>query len=452
MPNRIIVPQPYFEKPAEFIEPNFSHPHLAGCQGWYAFQEQGLPPDLMGVSHCASWAAEGTAPYVGTNRGLAIQGVPGNNAQGPLSPINPKGWDEITMMVAFQLNTAFGSTERPFMRVNSFSGQGIALETTSNTNLRILIATDGTTGWSGAYDVTVTQPTDGEWYGYACTYKSGDRKVYFGSLGSETLADTETAITGSIAGGTEDTMLLNGRHNSNQRGVNANVIDLRIYNRALSEATVCSIFRNLWAPLERRILIPVGAVTGDTNVSANTDSLTLTEYQASVAHDINVSASTDSLTLTEQSATVSLNVNISASTDSLTLTTYQASIEAATGDTNVEANTDTLTLTEYQASIANDVNVSANTDSLTLTTYAATVVNAINVNANTDTLVLTENAATVTYDINVNASVDALTLTEYSATIGVVTPTQIDGASTKVINSAYGSVTLYNNGTDYYSI
>ncbi len=109
---------------------------------------------------------------------------------------------------------------------------------------------------------------------------------------------------------------------------------------------------------------------GDTNISATTDALTLTEYAADVALDINITATTDALTLVEFAADVALDVDVLANTDALTLTEYQASVDFGV---NVLAGTDALTLTEFAATITLDINVSAGVDVLTLTEYRATI-------------------------------------------------------------------------------
>lgn len=91
-------------------------------------------------------------------------------------------------------------------------------------------------------------------------------------------------------------------------------------------------------------------VDSSTTVSSTTDTLTLTEYQASISNDVNVSGITDVLTLVE-------NVSI---------------IESGS-NTNIGAVTDALTLTEYTANITFDVEVITNTHALNLLTNKADV-------------------------------------------------------------------------------
>jgi len=189
----------------------------------------------------------------------------------------------------------------------------------------------------------------------------------------------------------------------------------------------------------------------DTNVLANTDALTLTENQATVNAEINVQAAVDALVLTEYQSTISLGININAATDALTLSEQQASINA---ETNIQATTDALTLTEYIATINSATTVQTNVDALSLTTYQSTVslVTGTNVLANTDALVLTEQQASINAAINILASTDLLVLTGLQASIGLDVGVQIDKAGSYIINTNLGSVTMYFNGEEYFTI
>lgn len=109
---------------------------------------------------------------------------------------------------------------------------------------------------------------------------------------------------------------------------------------------------------------------GSLNVATSTDTLTLTEYPASVSFSKNVQATCDTLTLTEASATVSFSKNVAATCDTLTLTEYAASLA---NEKNVAANTDTLTLNEFSALVTFSKNVTASTNTLTLREFKATV-------------------------------------------------------------------------------
>jgi len=90
-------------------------------------------------------------------------------------------------------------------------------------------------------------------------------------------------------------------------------------------------------------------ISAGTDISAATESLTLTAYSASVSFDVDIPVSTELLTLTTYQASVAASTSISAATELLTLTTYQASVAAGT---SISAATEALTLTTYQASIA----------------------------------------------------------------------------------------------------
>ena len=133
---------------------------------------------------------------------------------------------------------------------------------------------------------------------------------------------------------------------------------------------------------------------GDTNVIANTESLTLDTHNATIAFDVNVAANTEALTLSTHSATIAFDVNISANVEALTLTTQLAGIAF---DINISANTEALTLTPYSASIVFDVDVLANAESLTLATYSASVSDGteFDIPVAVEALTLTTNAATI---------------------------------------------------------
>jgi len=178
-----------------------------------------------------------------------------------------------------------------------------------------------------------------------------------------------------------------------------------------------------------KITIVYTAGAGGTNIAATTDSLVLTEYSATVNAETNVNVGTDALTLTEYPATVSLGIDVQVGTDALTLTEYPATVNA---ETNVLASTDVLVLTEYPVTVS--------------------LVSGTNVLASTDTLVLTEYPATVNAEVNIVATTDALTLTTYPVTIGLDVGVTIDGAQTYVIAANHGSVTMYNNGTNYFTV
>lgn len=193
-------------------------------------------------------------------------------------------------------------------------------------------------------------------------------------------------------------------------------------------------------------------ISADINIDATKDTLALTEYAATVNTETNISASLDALTLTEYGATINAETNISASLDALTLTSYPVSLGS---DTNISATSDALTLTEYAASISAATEIITNVDALTLTAYNASVSIGVNISASSDTLTLTDNAATITFDRNVTTTTDAMVMTAYSAIISseVAAPVvQIDCASNYVIGDDAGTVSLYFNGTDYFSI
>ena len=156
------------------------------------------------------------------------------------------------------------------------------------------------------------------------------------------------------------------------------------------------------------------STTSDTNVDANTETLTLTTYQAGITLDVNVSANTEALTLATQQATITLDVNVDASTAALSLATNQSTI---TYDRNVEASTAALTVATQQATVSLDRNISATTATLTLTALAASISLGVNVNTNVAALDLQTQPATISLDKDIQTSLETLSLTTYQASI-----------------------------------
>ena len=155
------------------------------------------------------------------------------------------------------------------------------------------------------------------------------------------------------------------------------------------------------------------AAGGDTEVSASSVSLTLTEQSATVALDAEVSASPVSLTLTEQNASISSDKQVNASVASLTLTEQSATIAA---DRDITASTASLSLTPQAATVSSDDEVVANTASLTLTEQSASIIRDIGVTTAVTSLAIAENQAAITVDTNVSVTTAALALTENLAT------------------------------------
>lgn len=83
-----------------------------------------------------------------------------------------------------------------------------------------------------------------------------------------------------------------------------------------------------------------------------------------------IGATTDTLVITEQNASISLDINIASTTDSLIVTEYAASINSGA---NVNCSFDALTVTEYPVTIGADTIIAAGTDPLVITEYAATI-------------------------------------------------------------------------------
>jgi len=153
----------------------------------------------------------------------------------------------------------------------------------------------------------------------------------------------------------------------------------------------------------------------DITVAASTDTLALTENQATISNDIDVQATTDSLVVTEQNATVQLILAVNQpSTVALTLTENQADIRL---DEEVFANTDALTLAGQQATRSLDIDVQAASASLTLATYQANITLNISVAANTDALTLATLQADCILNVSITAGIVTIDLTTYDVEV-----------------------------------
>lgn len=91
---------------------------------------------------------------------------------------------------------------------------------------------------------------------------------------------------------------------------------------------------------------------------------------------------------------ITLLTDISVSTNTLTLTEYSASISTGS-NTDVSVATEALSLTTYPASFVQDIEVAVSTQGLTLSTNSATVLKTNVVNVASNALVLTTNQASV---------------------------------------------------------
>lgn len=116
-----------------------------------------------------------------------------------------------------------------------------------------------------------------------------------------------------------------------------------------TDYTLCFVYSPDGTTFETPLYYDLSTLEGDINVSATTDSLTLTEYSATISLDVEILANKDSLTLSEYPANINSSTNIQASEYSLTLTTYDATISS--GTTNVNASTAILNLVSYNATV-----------------------------------------------------------------------------------------------------
>lgn len=181
-------------------------------------------------------------------------------------------------------------------------------------------------------------------------------------------------------------------------------------------------------------------ISVDVDIAANVEALTITEFAATIALNVDISAATESLVITENAATIVFDVNINASTEALTITSYSATVDVG-GDTTIAASTEALVITPQAAGIGYDVDVSASTESLVLTTQAATVLVGVNVLASVESLTITTQSATIGKDTVVTAATEALTITPNAATIdssGATTLTAQD--ITNIVDALFAKV------------
>jgi len=363
------------------------------------------------------------------------------------------------------IKTDAKTLSRPIGLGNSATGEFTGLLFHAGGNLRA----QGTNASAGvAYTISNGNYTNNKYHKVSLTTSSGSQRFYVDNL-------TATTTSASTAGVEYDTITLGGRYISGawDATLTGDIAVFMAWDRVLSENEIRLIHENPYQLLQPRTqyIDLTTAAAGGTNVSANTDTLTLTEYPATIHSSVNVACATDALTLTEYTASISLGIDIAAGTDALAVTEYTATVNAETNitsvpdtltlttypvslseDTNVSATTDALTLSEYAASINAATNIETNIDSLTVSTFAASVVAGVNILATTDALSLTEYAATVRYDASIQATVDALTLATYQASISIEQGVTIDGENTQVLSSDNESITMYFNGNNYFII
>jgi len=261
---------------------------------------------------------------------------------------------------------------------------------------------------TGANTVSITfSSAAGVAYGLSASFTGVDQSspidaTSTGSTGTSNtgMGDSVTTVAnnamvlGGIARGSGETLTLTtgtAHQQTNGGGTGAQAYILKATAGAQTidwSATTSSID---WATQN----FSLAEVVNDTDVTATTDALVISEQTADIAHDRVVTAGTDALSIAEQTASVALDVNITASTDA-------------------------LVIAEQTATVSLDINITASTDALVLTENAADVSTVSGIQATTDELVLTENTATISLDVNVTASTDSLVISANSASITLV--------------------------------
>lgn len=176
-------------------------------------------------------------------------------------------------------------------------------------------------------------------------------------------------------------------------------------------------------------------------IEATSDSLSLTEYAASINAATSIAAGVDALTIAAQAANVNAAQAISATSQSLDIAAQNATISAGN---SFQATSQSLDLTANAAAVLAATALTAGSDSLEVTSYGATVEifakgafstdvgplglpiraygafsksAATAIEAGAESLSLQEQAATVSLTVSLSATAESLTLAEQAASV-----------------------------------
>lgn len=143
--------------------------------------------------------------------------------------------------------------------------------------------------------------------------------------------------------------------------------------------------------------------------------------------------------------------SITATKASKTHTSYVATVNAAKA---IDATKVARTLSTYAATVKLNKSITATKAAKTHTTYNAQVTSGSTIAATVVNRTISVHNATVQADVdtNITATKVARTYSIYNAVISTDVPPKIDGASSKLINTNGGQLTIYFNGTDYFEI
>lgn len=135
---------------------------------------------------------------------------------------------ELTISGWFKFPSSF-SNERALLRKDNQYQLGF----TNSSTIRNLIGTSGTTGWTGVNDISYSFETD-TWYMLSMVYDGSTMTTY---VNGEEVG--EAVVTGSILTGGNNVGIGGG-----VRPFGGTVDELRLYNRALSETEVQSLYNS----------------------------------------------------------------------------------------------------------------------------------------------------------------------------------------------------------------
>ena len=355
-------------KPNRPMRPNMAHPHLANCNAWWPFLGwgRGLTHDVISniaATNTGGEWQENAAEFRGTGDRWQVAA-----ADNPLR--SALGFSEHTVFLDFYSLTTnalyrvvSNGLANDFEIAPNFSGGTVAGVATG----RLGFYAQGSFGWTDVGPVTLGQR-------HRVLIRGSSSQGLEVFIDGTRTFDSATNWTNSVDGTLELSNLYNGTTDTD-----CNIFDFRFYTTWLDDAIVDDIFRNQWAPFERKIWVPVAAAAGIT-AEASPGTLTLTGQTADavLVTAIDSQATAGVLTLTGVAADVEITVGtgIQAEGTPGTLTlTGQAADAVVTTNLDLEASAGAITLTGLAADFQTGVFVQADATpgAIALAGQAATV-------------------------------------------------------------------------------
>ena len=244
------LPRECYEQPQEAVE--IAPEWADGIQVAYpapVLGEAGVNGKLLSnVAVPAAYTPE-IAAWGRSLHGAGSSATASKGVFGEVGDIQYSGAAELAIFVMCQIDSLGSSTEAPILRATDGpGGTGIALELYPSTKrIRCLVATSGTTGWSGSYDETDSAITDGVPWIFAVAYRSGNRRVFSGPLGGPLRKFTRTNITGALSANNGAPYYGGAEYNTGATlyfpghiGASA------VWTRALKDSEIAALSQNPW--------------------------------------------------------------------------------------------------------------------------------------------------------------------------------------------------------------